>query len=160
MRRRRTSAFEDLLEITSRLPWWLGLVLAVVFYVWLHHVATEPMPTGPTDLKNMGGLMVGMYWRGFATAFQYILPAVCVLGAAVSAYRRFAQGSGRRGSFGASQAAGGSPTQAAPSSSVASPVCPQCNAPMIKRTARKGAKAGSSFWGCSRYPQCRGTLDG
>lgn len=160
MGRRRTSAFEDLLEIASRLPWWLGLVLAGVCYVWLHHVATEPMTTGPADLKNMGGLMVGMYWRGFATAFQYILPAVCVLGAAVSAYRRFAGGNGSPGSFSSSQAAGRPPIQAGASSAGSSPACPQCNAPMVMRTARKGAKAGSSFWGCSRYPQCRGTLDG
>src|SRR5574337_163857 len=92
MGRRRTSPFEDLLEIVARLPWWLGLVLAVVFYVWLHHVATEPMPTAPADMKNLGGLMVGVYWRGFALAFQYILPGACLFGAAVSAYRRFGKG--------------------------------------------------------------------
>ncbi len=34
--------------------------------------------------------------------------------------------------------------------------CPQCSAPMVRRTARKGANAGNAFWGCSTYPQCRG----
>ncbi|MFP4500237.1 MAG: hypothetical protein ACLFTT_04485 [Candidatus Hydrogenedentota bacterium] len=28
---------------------------------------------------------------------------------------------------------------------------------MAVRTARKGANAGAQFWGCSAYPQCRGT---
>ena len=37
------------------------------------------------------------------------------------------------------------------------PSCPVCQAAMIQRTARKGAKAGSTFWGCSSYPACRGT---
>jgi four helix bundle suffix protein len=37
------------------------------------------------------------------------------------------------------------------------PNCPNCGRPMILRTARKGQKAGQPFWGCSGYPDCRGT---
>ena len=42
------------------------------------------------------------------------------------------------------------------------PVCPLCGKPMTLRTARKGTHAGSQFWGCTGYPECRGTqrLDG
>lgn len=36
------------------------------------------------------------------------------------------------------------------------PVCPVCGAPMIRRTARKGPHTGKEFYGCSRYPQCKG----
>jgi len=36
------------------------------------------------------------------------------------------------------------------------PKCPKCNSPMAKRTARQGANAGGQFWGCSRYPDCKG----
>ncbi|MBB87302.1 MAG: restriction endonuclease [Xanthomonadales bacterium] len=42
-------------------------------------------------------------------------------------------------------------------SSSAKPTCPKCGSSMIKRTAKRGANIGSDFWGCSRYPQCRGT---
>ena len=42
-----------------------------------------------------------------------------------------------------------------PSSAV--PACPQCGEPMLKRTARSGANAGSEFWGCPAFPRCRGT---
>jgi restriction system protein len=38
------------------------------------------------------------------------------------------------------------------------PVCPACQSSMVRRTAKKGAKVGSQFWGCSRFPACRGTL--
>jgi hypothetical protein len=38
------------------------------------------------------------------------------------------------------------------------PTCPLCNVPMVKRTARKGDNKGESFWGCSRYPNCRQIL--
>jgi ribosomal protein L37AE/L43A len=40
------------------------------------------------------------------------------------------------------------------------PHCPECNALMVKRQARKGPKIGQAFWGCGRYPDCRGTRDG
>jgi hypothetical protein len=35
--------------------------------------------------------------------------------------------------------------------------CPICNSVMVKRTAQRGASAGSEFWGCPNYPKCRGT---
>ncbi|WHZ18738.1 MAG: hypothetical protein OJF55_000887 [Rhodanobacteraceae bacterium] len=34
------------------------------------------------------------------------------------------------------------------------PDCPNCGAPMIKRTNRRSHEA---FWGCPKYPSCRGT---
>ncbi len=37
------------------------------------------------------------------------------------------------------------------------PVCPVCNKPMRQRKAGKGPHAGQPFWGCSGYPDCRGT---
>ncbi|MGD2118951.1 MAG: restriction endonuclease [Chromatiales bacterium] len=37
------------------------------------------------------------------------------------------------------------------------PNCPKCGAAMVLRTARKGQNAGSQFWGCSSFPQCKGT---
>jgi restriction system protein len=37
------------------------------------------------------------------------------------------------------------------------PVCPRCGSEMVSRTARQGANAGQSFWGCPKFPECRGT---
>jgi Topoisomerase DNA binding C4 zinc finger len=37
-----------------------------------------------------------------------------------------------------------------------SEICPRCNGRMVRRTARRGANSGQEFWGCSRYPICRG----
>ena len=36
-----------------------------------------------------------------------------------------------------------------------SPECPQCGKPMRERQSAKG-----SFWGCSTYPECKGTRPG
>lgn len=38
-----------------------------------------------------------------------------------------------------------------------SPTCPQCDATMLRREARHGSNAGKEFWGCIRYPNCKGT---
>lgn len=38
------------------------------------------------------------------------------------------------------------------------PQCPICGANMVRRVAKKGAKAGHEFWGCSQFPNCRGTI--
>ena len=40
----------------------------------------------------------------------------------------------------------------------AQPECPRCGAAMALRTARQGANTGNTFWGCTTYPQCRGTV--
>jgi hypothetical protein len=37
------------------------------------------------------------------------------------------------------------------------PHCPSCNLTMVKRTVRRGSRAGSEFWGCSNYPVCSDT---
>ncbi len=35
--------------------------------------------------------------------------------------------------------------------------CPKCGGAMVMRRARKGPSEGASFWGCERFPKCRGT---
>ena len=34
--------------------------------------------------------------------------------------------------------------------------CPLCGFPMRRRLARRGKNKGKFFWGCSRYPRCKG----
>ncbi|MHB8880432.1 MAG: restriction endonuclease [Thermodesulfovibrionales bacterium] len=36
-------------------------------------------------------------------------------------------------------------------------VCPKCGGGMTLRTAKKGPGTGQQFWGCSKFPGCRGT---
>ena len=33
--------------------------------------------------------------------------------------------------------------------------CPKCDAPMVRRVAKRGKNAGNEFWGCSTFPKCR-----
>ena len=40
----------------------------------------------------------------------------------------------------------------------AAPPCPACGGEMVRRTARRGARAGEDFWGCSAFPACQATM--
>lgn len=51
-------------------------------------------------------------------------------------------------------------TQSKNASAVRSDVpltCPTCSREMKLRTAKRGANAGGTFWGCTGYPECKGT---
>jgi hypothetical protein len=39
-----------------------------------------------------------------------------------------------------------------------SPRCPKCGSEMVLRTAKRGDNQGGKFWGCSKYPECRGII--
>ncbi len=37
--------------------------------------------------------------------------------------------------------------------------CPKCGSEMVLRTAQKGHYKGKEFWGCSKYPYCKGVIN-
>lgn len=275
MGRRKQSLVEDLFEITRKLPWWVGVVLALVSYVWLHSLAVSEV-TAVVQPGKMGDFVGQTLFKTLASVGQYLLPIIFLLGAAVSAYDRAKRRAlhtqvaaspdggalndmswqqfesvvgeafrrkgyavtetGRGGADGgvdlvlkkgietslvqckqwkaykvgvdtvrelygvmaARAAAGGfvvtsgqftddarafaegrniqlidgkalhalirgvkvpaiSEVAASAESNVDAPSCPQCGAAMAKRTAKRGGNAGNVFWGCSRYPDCKGT---
>lgn len=86
-RRRKQSPFEDLIDLAAMLPWWVTLPLALIAYLWLHSIATSPVPTlaNPADF---GSHMPGMMLRGLAVPAQYLLPAALVIGAIASIFGR------------------------------------------------------------------------
>ncbi|EFK94882.1 restriction endonuclease [sediment metagenome] len=70
------------MDLVALLPWWAGVLLALVSYLLLHRLAAQPL--APTS----GSIATQAFWKGLATAGQYVLPIVCLAGAAVSAWRR------------------------------------------------------------------------
>jgi restriction system protein len=86
-RRRKSSPAEDLIALLARLPWWAGVVLATLAYVWLHSVAAQPAPIATTG-AGVVGAVPAIVWRAFASVGQYLLPVLCLLGALVSVLQR------------------------------------------------------------------------
>jgi len=91
MARRKQSLFEEVIAITSKLPWWAGIVFAIAAYLWLHGMATSEV-TAVAQPGKRGELVSQALFHTLATIGQYLLPAVFLLGAAMSAYRRFKRG--------------------------------------------------------------------
>jgi len=87
-RRKRTSPAEDVMDLVALLPWWAGVALALMSYLLLHGVATQALPAAPTEVGQMGTFVTKSIWRTLATLGQYLLPVLCLAGAAVSAWRR------------------------------------------------------------------------
>lgn len=284
MSRRKSSAADDLIEVVARMPWWVGVVLALISYLAFHLVAGMTT-VHVTNIEQLGEHAARTIWKTLAMFGQYIVPALCLLGAAASAIRRHKRkrlladtsgnaagalagmtwrefemligeafrregyrvvetgGEGGEGADGgvdlvlskdgekflvqckhwkafkvgvevvrelygvmaAVGAAGGfvvtsgtftreaiefadgtnlelidgrllrelleraheagELNRAVPADRrthaprTSAPTCPLCAQPMVQRTAKCGANAGAQFWGCSRYPVCRGTRD-
>lgn len=277
MARRRSSAAEDVVEITSWLPWWAGVVAALVAFLAFRLVAGIEVPA-PADSKQIGGLVIRQAIRAVAMVGQWVLPALLLVGAAVSYFKQHRRAAlhgdvarrGRLSAFAdmswqdfervvgeyfrrrgftvaetggggadggvdielsrgsdrylvqckhwralrvgvepvrelygvihARRSAGGfvvtsgsftdeakrfaegreielidgaalvgairqqaAPTRIEPTlgsigeTANAAPACPICKAPMQLRKASRGASARQAFWGCSRFPACRGT---
>ena len=280
MARKKTSAFDDLVDVTAMLPWQAGITLAVIAYLVLHYFAGRaPESLNPADLKAAGTTVANGMAHGItamlASVFQYVLPIFFLLGSWLSFSRRHRQrelhdkvardpsadalekmswrefeglvaesfrregyrivergGNGPDGGvdlelhmgsdkylvqckqwkvskvgvsivrelYGvmtAERAVGGfvvtsgaftedakefslgrsirlvdarrlraminayapleTETGEKPLVAEVVPSCPKCGSPMVQRTAKAGANAGAKFWGCSKFPACRGT---
>lgn len=83
MTRRKQHFFEDLIELTSKLPWWVGALLAIVSYLWLHSMAADRVEiTGqPHDIASVVGRSA---INTLATFGQYLLPFLFLVGSALS----------------------------------------------------------------------------
>lgn len=91
MARKKTSAFEALIEIAALLPWWAGVGLAILAYVLLHPIAAADIAM-PAQAAKMGEFAGRQLYKTFATIGQYLLPLAFLVGAAVSALRRRKRG--------------------------------------------------------------------
>lgn len=285
-RRKKSSLYGDLFDIAAMLPWWAGLLLAVISFIGFHSVAQMEM-VPPSHPREFGQYFSHQLFRTLSSILQYLIPAIFCLGAATSFFSRLerrmlfkqvhgeqitvaqlswkefellvgeafrqrgytvaetgdgADGgvdlvltkSGERylvqckhwksgarvsvmvvrellGVMTSQKAKGGFvvasggftkdaeefaqknginltgrdelnrmiqtaqtsiknhrnlttpqtlPTEpkAPPTKPSLSPTCPICNADMVKRIATRGSNRGSEFWGCSRFPKCRGTI--
>lgn len=87
MARRKTSSLEDVIDLASRVPWRIGVVLAAVAYLVLHALATREIAPA-TDLRAMGNMAAAQLFKTFAFFGQYFLPGALLIGALISVMKR------------------------------------------------------------------------
>lgn len=86
-RRRRSSTLEDVTELVAALPWWMGVGLAALSYLLLSTMAV-PQSAPTVQPGQIGGVAAATLLRTLASIGQYLLPFLCLVGAAASAWRR------------------------------------------------------------------------
>lgn len=89
----KKSLIEDILDLTAKAPWWVGVALAVATYITLSITAAiEPPTTFSSDTAQ--SFVHLTFLTTFSKMFRYLLPCLFLLGAIVSFIKQ--QDSSRR----------------------------------------------------------------
>ena len=86
-RRKRESGLDMLVDIAAMLPWWGGVLLAIIAYFVLHHYAATVVAPA-ASIAQMGNVVVSQIGKTLAMYGQYLFPFAFLLGAGISAYRQ------------------------------------------------------------------------
>ena len=86
-RRNKTSLGEDFVGVVALFPWWVGVALAVAFYIILHLVGMQQVSTDAKP-EQVGTMLTQTFVKAFANVGQYLLPALCLLGVGISVWKR------------------------------------------------------------------------
>lgn len=88
MARRRKKGFaEDIFRLTAILPWWAGVLMAIVAYAVLHRFAVAEVSINVAP-EQMGQMVVRQLVKSLAAWGQFLVPLFLLAGAAASAIGR------------------------------------------------------------------------
>lgn len=85
-RKQEPGLLEGLFELACRMPWWLGLAVAIVSFAWLHGIAIRPQVASP-GADDAGTAIARQVWRTAAAFGQVIVPLLFAAAAGISAIR-------------------------------------------------------------------------
>ena len=86
-RKRKSTIFEDLVDLVSILPWWAGVLFAVFGYLLLHRLA-NPAAITAYQPGQMGSFAARAVITAFASVGQYVVVFIGLIGAAISFFCR------------------------------------------------------------------------
>jgi restriction system protein len=75
------------MDLVAMLPWWAGVTLGVISYMLLHGVASQAV-VSTAQPGQVSAMVAQTLWKTLASIGQYVLPALCLAGAGMSAWRR------------------------------------------------------------------------
>lgn len=84
MARQKTSTFDDFVSVSSKLPWWVSLTLALISYLILHAVASR-QPVAIAAPGQFGNAITRNFITTLAIFGQLVLPMLFCFGALLSA---------------------------------------------------------------------------
>ncbi len=80
MSRKNSSNLPVLLSAAGKLPWWLGIILAVASGLYLHSVAIEPLPTY-AGTRQLSPMLINTIFKSMAMFGQFLVPMIFLGGA-------------------------------------------------------------------------------
>jgi restriction system protein len=83
---KKSNIFEDVVSIISKMPWWVGITMAVASYFWLNSVATNPVSPMSSSGSYAPNNIAEMMFHEMAKLLQYLIPGSMVVGSAISLY--------------------------------------------------------------------------
>ena len=86
-RKRKQGTFEDLIGIAALFPWWVGVLLALITYFVLHHLATAVVAPSVSPAQ-IGTVVANQFGKTLSMLGQYVVPLAFLIGAGISAYGR------------------------------------------------------------------------
>ena len=69
-RRTMSGPADQLLDIVAKLPWWAGVLLALVSYLLLHRAAAQ-LVTATMQPGQVGAMVAQTFWKALAGIGQY-----------------------------------------------------------------------------------------
>ena len=75
-RRQKTNPIEDLFELVSLFPWWIGVILAIASYFLLHAFAAPDAPAS-INMHNAAAFTIRAILKALAALLQYLVPMIC-----------------------------------------------------------------------------------
>lgn len=78
---------DEILTLTSRLPWWVGVLLAVGSYLGLHQLAGIAVPSA-TKAADAGPMVIWQAAKMAGYIFQFVVPPLCLIGVLLSVLSR------------------------------------------------------------------------
>ncbi len=87
MAKRKGSIINDILDITTMLPWWFGIILALMSYFMFNYIAGLQIEKAE-GLDQFGPSFAKQLLVSISPALQYLVPVVFLMGALRSATQR------------------------------------------------------------------------
>ena len=87
-RRSRSSALDDLIDISISIPFWANVLIATALFAGLHIYAGWEISNMKTTTGNLGEAIVGPMLKTIAYYAQFLLPSIFILGGIVGSIRR------------------------------------------------------------------------
>jgi len=73
----------DMAYAAAKIPWWVGLLLALVSFLLLHGISNTELER-PDQMVGTGSYIIKRTLLSFALVGSFVIPVICVVGGVMS----------------------------------------------------------------------------